>query len=919
MEKAYVADKYEDGIYKLWEKSGAFAPEKALDKNKKPFVISMPPPNATGTLHLGHAIFLTLEDLMIRYHRMKGCPVLWLPGTDHAAIATQSVVEKQLQEKGIKNPRQELGREKLLIKIREFVEDSKDTIRNQIKKIGSSCDWSREKYTLDDQLSHAVNTFFGRMYVDGLIYHGDRIVNWDPKMKSTVSDDEIEYIEEKAPFYYFKYGPVVIGTARPETKFADKVIVVHPDDKRYIHLHGKEFEVEWINGPIKARVITDKCIDLELGTGAMTITPAHSHIDFELAQQHGLETPQIIDFDGRLTDIADEFAGMHIDDARPKIVERLKKKGLLVDVDKAYTHSIAVNYRGKGVIEPQIMKQWFIDVNKKVIDWKGKKRSLKEIMRDVVESGMIEIIPSHFGKTYYHWIDNLRDWCISRQIWWGHQIPVWFKVSGEDKKRWLKCPDSSSYLLQSMGIKILETKFSEIEPVSKGNWIRDPDTLDTWFSSALWTFSTLGWPEKTEDLQCFHPTSVMETGYDILFFWVARMILATTYCLRSDKLPEEQCVPFERVYLHGLIRTRDGRKMTKSDPDTCVDPMDMIKKYGADALRLALVIGSTPGNDMNLYEEKIAAYRNFANKLWNATRFVLTSELEERQERSLADRWISSRLIGLVERATEHMDKYRLGLAGEEIYSFLWSEFCDWYLETAKIEGANKKLLRDGLVTVLKLIHPYAPFVTEAIWQEAGLGGKGTKDGTKKRAKKGTLSNKSYSQSMLMTAPWPEAQEFELDEQAEVEFGKIMELITAARRLRSESGIEASAEIGLKLHSDKEFQMLIDRQAVLVKRMARASKIEFAKDRTELTQGVALKSGAIIQLAVSEVDKTKVLVRTKQEVDRLHKYIAQLEKKLAGRSFIKNAPDKVVAKEKEKLENAKKSLGQLELQFKGLN
>ena len=891
MDKAYQADKYEDKIYQQWEQSGAFAPS-SFQEGEKPFSIAMPPPNVTGTLHLGHAVMLVLEDLMTRYRRMLGQPVLWLPGTDHAAIATQSVVEKQLQKSGIKNPRQELGREKLLEQIRAFVDASKDTIRSQIKKMGSSCDWSREKYTLEDQLNHAVNTFFGRMYADGLIYHGDRMVNWDPKMKTTVADDELEYREEKTKFYYFQYGPVVIATARPETKFADKVIVVHPDDERYQDLHGKEFEVEWINGPIKARVLADPCIDLALGTGAMTITPAHAHVDFDLAQKYELDRPQIIDFDGRLTAVAGEFVGMPITEAREKIVHKLAKKGLLVKVDENYSHSVAVNYRGKGLIEPQIMKQWFIDVSKQAIAWKGERRSLKEIMQDVVRAGMIEIIPQRFAKLYFHWIDNLRDWCISRQIWWGHQLPVWFRVSAADKRRWQEHPDAASYLLPSLGIEILETKFSETEPAGD-DWIRDPDTLDTWFSSALWTFSTLGWPEQTQDFQRFHPTSVMETGYDILFFWVARMILASTYCLRADGLAEEQSIPFQKVYLHGLIRTREGKKMSKSDPETCIDPLDMITKYGTDALRLALVVGSTPGNDMSVYEEKIAGYRNFANKLWNAARFVLTAALGERQEETLADKWLSSRLANIVARTTENLEKYHLGLAGEEIYRFLWGDFCDWYLEAAKIEGAPQPLLRHALVTILKLVHPYAPFVTEAIWQEAKLG-----------------------EGMLMTAAWPEAGEFKEDKQAETDFGLIMAVVTTVRRLRSDSGIEPGAELALKLWGEQKFQSLVAEQEALVKRLARLTSISFLASKAGLTRGAVLDNGAILQLDISVADLEKIKARAQQELNNVNKFITQIEGKLANRSFISNAPAEIVTKEQQKLATAKERQSQLESQLK---
>ena len=412
MEGAYEANKYEGDIYKKWEKANVFRPE--IDESKKPFVISMPPPNATGVLHLGHASFLALQDLMIRHHRMLGDNALWLPGTDHAAIATQNVVEKKLQAEGMKNPRQTLGRKKLLAEIKEFVEESKNSIRDQIRKMGASCDWSREKYTLDEDMNHAVNTFFQYMHEDGLIYRGGRIVNWDPKMQTTVADDEMEHVEEKAKFYYFQYGPVVIGTARPETKFLDKLIGVHPDDKRYKDIIGKEFELEWIDGPIKSKVIADKCMDMEMGSGAMTITPAHSFVDFELSQKYDLDAPQIIDFEGNIRhDVSEEFGGMPIEKAREKIVEKLDKKGLLVKIDEDYIHKVPVNYRGKGVIEPQIMQQWFVDVNKKAIDWKGKKSSIKEVLQDTVKSKMIKILPKKFEKTYFHWIDNLRDWCIS--------------------------------------------------------------------------------------------------------------------------------------------------------------------------------------------------------------------------------------------------------------------------------------------------------------------------------------------------------------------------------------------------------------------------------------------------------------------------------------------------------------------------
>ncbi len=880
IEKAYEAVKYEDAIYKKWEKSGAFKAK--INKSKEPFVISMPPPNATGTLHLGHATMLALEDIMIRHKRMQGIPSLWLPGTDHAAIATQSVVEKKLQEKGIKNPRADLGRKKLLSEIKEFVKDSKDTIRNQIRKMGASCDWEKEKYTLDDDLNHAVNTFFGRLYKDGLIYQGDRIVNWDPNMQTTVADDELEYKEEKAKFYYFKYGPVVIGTARPETKFSDKVIVVNPKDKRYKHLHGKEFDVEWINGKIHAKVIADPSVDPAMGTGSMTITPSHSLVDFELAGKYKLEKEQIIDFHGNLLPVAGEFSGMHIAEAREKIVAKLKKKGLLVKIEENYMHNIAVNYRGKGVVEPQIMKQWFVDVNKKVIDWKGKKSSIKEVMQDVIRSGMVKIVPKKFDKIYFSYVDNLRDWCLSRQIWWGHQIPIWYKISEEDKKIWKKHSESSSYLLQSLGIKILDTRFGDKEP-KNGVWIRDPDTLDTWFSSALWTFSTLGWPKHTVDFKYFHPTSVLETGYDIIFFWVAKMILASTYCLRSDGLPEEKCIPFKTVYLHGLIRDINGQKMSKSKPETCIDPLDMIAKYGTDAVRLSLIVGNTPGNDMRLYEEKIAGYRNFVNKIWNASRFALlniadadidTSEIHKKAK-SRADKWILTNLNRLIKEVDKDINNYRFSDAATKIYDFAWLKYCDWYLETTKGEHINPPVLLYVLKEILKLLHPFTPFVTEAIWSHLN------------------------SENMLINEAWPIAN-------AKLNFAKesgememVHEIITTIRSVRSEKKVPPSQKIDAVIYAGVWTKTLEDKKEPII-RMGRLNTLSIHTEGPKINNAVWKYVGGmdlylpVENLVDIEKEKEHLLKALKITGDK----IATIKTKLSNKNFLEKAPKDVVEKEK---------------------
>ena len=725
MSTAYEASLFENDIYENWVNNDKFH---AKVTDKESYFIPMPPPNATGKLHLGHATMIALQDIMIRHAKMNGKETMWLPGTDHAAIATQSVVEKKLQSEGMEKPRAELGREALISEIKKFVEQSKANIKNQVQKMGAACDWKREKYTLDEDMNHAVNTFFGMMMEDGLIYRGGRTVNWDPNMQTTVADDELEYVDEKTKFYHFKFGPFTCGTARLETKFGDKYVVMHPDDERYSeYKHGDTFECEWINGKITATVIKDEAVDPSFGTGVMTITPWHSQVDFEIAQRHNLDVEQIIDFEGNLNEKAGEFAGMNIFDAREPLAKKLSEKGLIVKVDENYEHRVAVNYRGKGMIEPQIMKQWFIDVNKQVIEWKGKTLSIKEVLQDVVRSKMVELVPSRFEKIYFNWIDNLRDWCISRQIWWGHQIPIWYKASPDQLDALSKKKDISSFNLSLMGVGD-EYKFG-VEPPEEEGWIRDPDTLDTWFSSGLWPFATLGWPEKTDELNYFMPAAVLETGYDILFFWVARMILASTYAMRKSGFLEEKSIPFKTVYLHGLIRDRFGKKMSKSRPETCIDPLDMIEKYGADALRLSLVIGSTPGNDLSLYEEKIAGYRNFVNKIWNASRFVLLNvddlnaggDFSKNDIKSDADKWIMTEFMELIEKVNGDFANYRYSDAGMSLYEFLWKTLCDWYLEISK-GNVNPKVLLFVMKGILKMLHPFVPYVTEVIWSHLAEG-----------------------------------------------------------------------------------------------------------------------------------------------------------------------------------------------------
>src|SRR3989338_3080516 len=692
--KPYNPKETEERIYKLWEDSGFFNPDNLPERHKEPFSIMLPPPNATGTLHIGGAIMTVIEDIIVRYKRMKGFKTLWLPGTDHAAIATNSKVEKILNKEENKS-RHDIGREAFVKKVEKFVEENRGMLKNQISKTGASLDWSREAFTFDEKRNFAVRTAFKKMYDEGLIYRGHRIVNWDTKGQTTISDDEIVYEERNNKFYTFKYGPFEIGTARPETKFGDKYVVMHPDDKRYEKWkHGQKIIVEWINGPIEATIIKDEMIDMEFGTGVMTITPWHSHEDFALSEKYKLDKEQIIDKYGKLLPIAEEFVGMKINDAREKIAEKLKEKGLLVSIDENYINRVATADRTEGVIEPQIMLQWFIDVNKKISSRENK--SLKELMLEPVRDKKIKIIPEHFEKVYFNWIENLRDWCISRQILYGHRIPVWYhepicipKTGKEDQT------DKCKKTVVSIEKPICEYCDAKYE--------QDEDTLDTWFSSGLWTFSTLGWPKQTKDLKTFHPTSMLETGHDLIFFWIARMILMSQYLLNE--------IPFENIYFHGMVRTADGKKMSKSLGDKAIDPLIIIAKYGNDALRMAMIVGNTPGKDLKLDENDVRGYKNFANKLWNISRYVLGVERSGELKKELLDEWNS-----LGKDITADMENLRFYLAAEKIYHYDWHRFADEIIEKSKDTPEYGATLYHILENSLKLLHPFMPFVTEEIW-----------------------------------------------------------------------------------------------------------------------------------------------------------------------------------------------------------
>ena len=701
--KPYNPQETEPKIYQKWLESGFFNPDNLPERHKTPYTIMMPPPNVTGILHMGHALMLTTEDIMIRYQRMLGKKTLWLPGTDHAAIATQSRVEKDIYKKEGKN-RYDLGREELLKRVEQFAKDSHDTITSQVKILGSSCDWSREAFTLDEKRNLAVRTAFKKMYDDGLIYRGYRIINWDPKGQTTISDDEIVYEERDAKMYTFKYSkdfPISISTTRPETKVGDVAVAVHPEDARYTKYVGKEYDAVFCGVPIHVKIIADTAVEKDFGTGALGVTPSHSMIDWALAEKHSLPKIQVIDERAKMMVGGENIKGKKVTEAREVIVEWLKSEGLL-EKEEVIKQNVSTAERTGGIVEPLPKLQWFVAVNKEFTlphseingIKSGAKTTLKEIMKNAVEKGQINIIPDYFEKTYFHWIDKLGDWCISRQIWYGHRIPVYYK-------------DAKIYC--------------EVDAPKEEGWSQDEDTLDTWFSSALWTFSTLGWPEKTKDLELYHPTDVLETGYEIIFFWVARMIMMTGYNLGT--------IPFKNVYFHGTVRDAKGRRMSKSLGNG-MDPMEVAQKFGMDAGRMALIIGTAPGTDSKISEDKIKGYKNFANKVWNITRFILENTKEEKAIEGF-DKYTEKDLVLTKERLdifadiTKDMDAYRFYMAAEKIYHYIWTNLADVILEDSKKvfsagteedKTSRKQFLLDTLLKILKVLHPFMPFVTEEIW-----------------------------------------------------------------------------------------------------------------------------------------------------------------------------------------------------------
>jgi valyl-tRNA synthetase len=875
MPKAYEPQKAEHKWYQFWLEKGYFRAE--IDPDKKPFVIIMPLPNVTGGLHMGHVCFLTPEDIMTRWHRMKGDSALWLPGIDHAGIAAQVVVEQQLAKEG--TDRHRVGREKFLERMSQWAKQCRRTITEQEQRVGSSCDWSREKFTLDEGPSRAVRTAFVRLYDKGLIYRGERIINWCPRCATALSDLETDHKDIQGNLYYVRYPLagtkefITVATTRPETILGDTAVAVNPNDKRFKGVVGKKAILPAVNREIP--VITDEAVDPKFGTGAVKITPAHDPVDFEVAQRHDLPLVNILNPDVTMNGNAGKYAGLDRYKCREAILADLKKSGQLVKVEP-YGHSVGHCMRCQTIIEPTASRQWFVNT-----------RPLAKPAIEAVTSGRISIIPERFTKVYLNWMENIRDWCISRQLWWGHRIPVWYcgkcgelTVSVEDVKKCAHCGSS------------------KVE--------QDPDVLDTWFSSALWTHSTLGWPDDTEDLRYFYPTSVMETGYDIIFFWVARMIMMG--------LEDTGDIPFSTVYLHGLLRDDKGEKMSKVRGNV-LDPLDTMDKYGTDALRFALTTDVSPGNDINLTAARLEAGRNFANKLWNAARFVVRSlETEgttleiKREGLGVEERWILSRLSRTNAGVVKLMESFQFGEALRQLHDFIWGEFCDWYIEFAKIRlsaGDNSPLsvLVYVLEASLRLLHPFMPFVTEELWQNL----------------KQRLPADWQKADSIVIAAYPEADEKAVDAEAERIMEAIIEIIRAIRNARAEHKVESNKWIEARVFAGG-LNAAITPYIPAIQSLARAKPVSFGKGRGEAKPNenvlaLVLKSSGVIIPMESMVDLKAERKRLEGEIAQSQALIASLEERLGDKAFLSKAPEAVVAKEREKLAERKDKLERLKEQL----
>ena len=867
LEKNYNPADIETRLYEKWQEKKYFHAE--VDKDKKPFTIVMPPPNITGQLHMGHALDNTMQDILIRFKRMQGYSALWVPGTDHASIATEAKIVEAMRKEGI--TKEEIGREKFLERAWDWKKEYGGRIVKQLKKIGSSADWDRERFTMDEGCSEAVKEVFVKLYNKGQIYKGERIINWCPKCLTSISDAEVEYEDQAGHFWHLRYplsdgsGFIQMATTRPETMLGDTAVAVNPNDERYKDMVGKTVILPIVHREIP--IIADEYVDMEFGTGVVKITPAHDPNDFEVGLRHNLPVINVMTEDAKIVDEYPKYAGMDRYEARKAIVADLEAEGVLVKIED-HSHNVGTCYRCHTTVEPRVSKQWFV-----------KMKELAKPAIDAVKNGDTRFVPPHFDKTYFHWLEGIRDWCISRQLWWGHQIPAFY------------CDDC--------GEMVVTKDAHPVCPKCGKPMRQDPDTLDTWFSSALWPFSTLGWPEKTEELEYFYPTSVLVTGYDIIFFWVIRMMFSGL-----EHMGE---VPFKTVLIHGLVRDSQGRKMSKSLGNG-IDPLEVIDKYGADALRFTMITGNAPGNDMRFYWERVEASRNFANKVWNASRFIMMNLPEEGvkevSEEALtdADKWILSKVNTLVKDVTENMEKYELGIAADKLYSFIWEEFCDWYIEMVKprlyndadeTKTAALYTLQKVLITSLKLLHPYMPFVTEEIFC--------------------TLQDKEES---IMISEWPVYTEKMVFGKEEKAVETIKEAVRNIRNIRAEMNVAPSKKAKVFVVSEnEEVRNIFENGKVFFATLGYASEVLIQQDKTGIDEdavSVLIPNAAIYMPFAELVDIEKEVERLKKEKERLTKELARVNGMLANPNFVNKAPEKKIAEEKEKLENYTQMMARVE-------
>ena len=876
LEGKFEPQTFEEEIYKNWNEKGYFKPSN--DKTKKPYTIVIPPPNITGKLHMGHALDETLQDILIRYKRMQGFNTLWVPGTDHASIATEAKIVEKLKVEGI--TKEDLGRDGFLKRAWEWKEEYGGTILNQLKKLGCSCDWSRERFTMDEGLSNAVKDVFVDLYNKGLIYKGKRMINWCPYCNTSISDAEVEYEEEPTHLWHVKYPVkgeegkfVIVATTRPETMLGDTGVAVHPDDERYKDLVGKTVILPIMNKEIP--IIADEFVEKEFGTGAVKLTPAHDPNDYQAALKHNLEIIPVFDEEFKMNNLVPEYKGMDMYEAREKIVERLQREGYLVKIED-YTHNVGKCYRCHHTIEPHISEQWFV-----------KMEPLAKPAIEAVRTGKVEFVPERFDKIYYNWMENIQDWCISRQLWWGHRIPAYYCqecgeviVSKEEPHKCTKCGST--------------------------NLKQDEDTLDTWFSSALWPFSTLGWPEQTEDYKYFYPTSTLITGYDIIFFWVARMIFSA--------LEHTGQVPFNKVFIHGIVRDSLGRKMSKSLGNG-IDPLEIIAKYGTDALRFSLVLGISPGNDIRYMPEKLESASNFANKLWNASKFVLSnmpkdgSKLaEDRLPENLCyeDKWILSKLNKLVKEVTNNLENFELGIATQKVYDFIWNEFCDWYIEMVKsrlydenctTKFAAQYTLNKVLKDSLKLLHPVMPFVTEKIYMQL-----------------------YHNDESIMISKWPEYTESLSFEKEEEQVEKLKTIIVGIRNLRTNLNVHPSKKSKL-IFVTKTANDMLKESSAMIQKLGFANEIDIQENKENIPQNAmsVLADGIEVYIPFEElVDLEAEKQRLQGERAKLLSEVARGEKMLSNPGFVNKAPESKINEEKAKLAKYKEMLEKVEERIKSI-